>query len=82
MEEALHNIVHSNGRKSRLEILKGWSLGRFIRPAFKHDVVQRRGTVMREGQTFTILDLANHFIVFDALKGFDAVHKDLPHTHT
>ena len=37
---------------------------------------------MREGQTFTILDLANHFIVFDALKGFDAVHKDLPHTHT
>ena len=81
MEEATHNI-HSNVPKSSLEILKGWSLGRLIRPAFKHDVVQGRGAVMGKGQAFTILDLANHFIVFDSLKGFDAVHEDLPHTHT
>ena len=48
MEEVLHKI-QSNVPKSSLEILKGWSLGRLIRPALKHDVVQGRGTVMGEG---------------------------------
>jgi len=81
MREGLHNI-HSNVPESSLEILKGWSLGRLVGPAFKHDVVEGRGAVLGEGKTFTILDLANHFIVFNTLKGLDAIHQNLPHTHT
>jgi len=78
----MFNNLTTNEPKTSLKILKCWSLGRLVRPAFKHDVVQGGGTVKGKRQAFAILDLANYFIVFDALEGFDAIHENLPHTHT
>jgi len=48
MNEGLNNI-YNNVPESSLEILKGRSLGRLVGPAFKHDVVQGRGTLMGKG---------------------------------
>jgi len=68
--------------ESSLEVLEGGSLRRLIRPTLKHDMVQTWGTVGWERQPLPILYLADYFIVFDTLEGLDAIHKNLPHTHT
>lgn len=57
-------------------------LARVVRPTLGHQAVQGGRALRRHGQSLPVLYPANHVIVLHSLERLDAVHQDLPHTHT
>lgn len=64
------------------EFGESWPLAGVIRPTFGHQTVERGWALRGHSQPLAVFNPANHVVILHTLEGLDAIHQNLPHTHT